>query len=41
MRLPLMTLNEGEKLGTRLWMSFAVASFSVFAVPVVMKRMER
>ena len=37
-RLPLTILNDGRKLGTRLWMSLAVASFSVFAVPEVMKR---
>ena len=41
MRLPLTNLNEGVKLGTRLWMSLALASFSVLAVPVVMKRMVR
>ena len=40
-RLPLTILNDGRKLGTRLWMSLAVASFSVFAVPEVMKRRER
>ena len=41
MRLLLMILNDGVKLGTSPWMSFAFASFSVFAVPVVMKRMVR
>ena len=41
MRLLLMILNDGVKLGTSPWMSFAFASFSVFAVPGVMKRMVR
>ena len=36
-----MTLNDGEKLGTRLWMSLALASFSAFAVPVVINQMDR